>query len=58
MRDHAHDWVFDYENPPGYVCNVADCDDVTGACAMCEGPAHEEFCSELCASQFEDEIGG
>lgn len=50
---HVHDWAFDWENPPGYYCAVVDCNDVTGACASCEGPTHQRFCSDLCASEFD-----
>lgn len=47
---HVHAWEFDWENPPGYVC---DCGACTGACDNCEEPTPLSFCSELCASEFE-----
>jgi hypothetical protein len=46
------EFVWDHENPPGYVC--PSCGDTKNACALCEEPCSHEFCSSLCESQSDD----
>jgi hypothetical protein len=58
MTPHAHVWVFDWENPPGYICSEAGCDAFKHACRNCEEPSTDEFCSESCASEFEAATSG
>jgi hypothetical protein len=50
--EHDHEWVWDVENPPGYVCA---CGEGTGSCENCEEPTHSRFCSGLCESQADDD---
>lgn len=53
-ESHAHEWVFDWENPPGFACSVDGCDAFKHACRNCEEPSMREFCSEMCEFEFEE----
>lgn len=48
------DFVWDSENPPGYVC--PSCGGTENACMVCEEPCADQFCGPLCEGQWYEDL--